>query len=742
MNRATFQRAMPVARTTILICLIGFFALTCTAHAAAAGRYLEVSYPSSAGAGELQLGVTYTLWIPDGVAKIRGVIVHQHGCGSGACKGGATAAYDLHWQALAKKWDCALLGPSYHQDDKQNCRLWCDPRNGSDKTFLKAIDEFAAQSKHPELKSAPWCLWGHSGGAFWASLMQTMHPERIVAIWFRSGTAYSAWEKGEIARPEIPAAAYDIPMMCNPGGKEKDDKRFAGAWTGSMAMFLAYRVKGAPVGFAPDPRTAHECGDSRYLAIPFFDACLELRLPAKGSKTQKLQPIEMKSAWLATLLSDKAEPAFSYAGKVEEASWLPNERVAKAWAEYVKTGAVGDNTPPPAPFQVKAVVKNDQVEITWDAEADFESGIKGFIIQRDGKDLAQVPEKGVGRFGRALFQTMSYHDTPEKPLPEMRYIDRTAKSGVAHEYQVIAINSVGLQSKPAQAKKQVGVSIDAHVHVWTPDVTRYPLAAGFKKENMQPASFTPEELFKHCKPAGVGRINLIQMSFYGFDNSYMLDMIAKYPDVFVGTAVIDPLGKDPAHEMGELAKKGVRAFRIYPTLTPLGPPLPRGGEGGWLRPEGYKKMFAAGARNHQAMACLIGPDALPELDRMCKEFPDTPVIIDHLARIGADGEIRDADVDRLCAMAKHKKVMVKVGAFYALGKKQSPYTDLAPMIKKVVTAFGPRRCMWESDCPFQVQGEHTYQASVDLVRQRLDFLSNDDKEWLMRKTAEGFFFTK
>jgi hypothetical protein len=38
------------------------------------------------------------------------VIVHQHGAGGQASKGGETAAYDLHWQALAKKWDGALLG--------------------------------------------------------------------------------------------------------------------------------------------------------------------------------------------------------------------------------------------------------------------------------------------------------------------------------------------------------------------------------------------------------------------------------------------------------------------------------------------------------------------------------------------------------------------------------------------------------------------------------------------------------
>src|SRR5499427_5919666 len=95
--------------------------------------------------------------------------------------------------------------------------------------------------------------------------------------------------------------------------------------------------------------------------------------------------------------------------------------------------------------------------------------------------------------------------------------------------------------------------IDAHVHVWTPDTAHYPLAAGYKPENMQPKSFTPDELFKHTKPAGVTRINLIQMSFYGFDNRYMLDMMALYPDVFVGTAVIDPLTKDPERRMTDLA---------------------------------------------------------------------------------------------------------------------------------------------------------------------------------------------
>lgn len=416
----------------------------------AAGTYLEVHYPPSTHPGELQMGVTYTLWIPQGVPKVRGIIIHQHGCGVGACKGGETAAYDLHWQALARKWDCALLGPSYHQEEKQNCRLWCDPRNGSAKTFVKALGELAAKAKHPELETVPWCLWGHSGGGFWASLIETMYPERIVAVWLRSGTAYAAWEDGEIPKPEMRETVYSIPVMCNPGAKEQGDKRFDRAWSGALAMFKEYRAKGAPIGFAPDPRTSHQCGDCRYLAIPFFDACLALRLPDKGSAGQKLKPVDGKAAWLATLLGDKAEPRASYAGKAEEAVWLPNRQVAKAWAEYVKTGAVSDATPPPAAFDVRATRKPDgAVELTWDAKADFESGIGAFLVERDGTELAQVPEKPVGRFGRPLFQAMSYHDTPERPLPEMRFLDKSAQPAAKHQYRVIVVNGVGLRSQPS-----------------------------------------------------------------------------------------------------------------------------------------------------------------------------------------------------------------------------------------------------------------------------------------------------
>jgi hypothetical protein len=430
--------------------LLFFFCFAFVPTVPAGGSYFEVTYAPSTRTNELQLGVTYRLWLPENVKTVRGVIVHQHGCGVGACKGGETAAQDLHWQALAKRWDCALLGPSYHQGEKDNCRLWCDPRNGSAQTFLKGLADLAGQTKHPELVKAPWCLWGHSGGGFWASLMQTMYPERIVAIWLRSGTAFSAWERGEIARPEFPGAALTVPVMCNPGMKENGDKRFNGAWTGTLAMFKAYREQGAPIGFAPDPHTGHETGDSRYLAIPFFDACLALRLPARVG--QPLKPVDMKQAWLAPLLGDDVQPAAQFSGTVKESVWLPNAPVAKAWLEYVRIGDVADTTPPPAPVNVRAVAKGGAVELFWDAEADLESGLKAFIIQRDGSDLAQYPEKPTNRFGRPLFQGLSHGDTPVAPLLDFRFTDTTAKPGAKHSYSVITVNTVGLKSEPVAAR--------------------------------------------------------------------------------------------------------------------------------------------------------------------------------------------------------------------------------------------------------------------------------------------------
>ncbi|MBL9122340.1 MAG: amidohydrolase family protein [Planctomycetaceae bacterium] len=320
-------------------------------------------------------------------------------------------------------------------------------------------------------------------------------------------------------------------------------------------------------------------------------------------------------------------------------------------------------------------------------------------------------------------QPQSIPAASRNPRDRRQFLEGSLAAGLA-----LALPSAGAHAAEAAADLK-SLAIDAHVHVWTPDTEAYPLAAGFRRDEMKPASFTPEELFRHARPAGVGRVVLIQMSFYGFDNRYMLDMLAQHPGVFSAVAVIDDSAADPASEMSRMAGLGARGFRIYPRNAP---------PDRWLEGPGMQAMWRAGAKQNLAMCCLVNPEALPAIDAACAQHPETPVVIDHFARIGIDGTIRDAEIAQLCRLARHPRTAVKVSAFYALGRKQPPYHDLLPMTRRLLDAFGPERLMWASDCPFQVV-DQPYAASIALVRDGMQ-LSPGDRDWLLRRTAERVFF--
>ena len=408
--------------------------------------YYRVRYEASTQPGELIFPVKYTVWIPPGQKTLRGAIVHQHGCGEGSCKSGLTGAYDLHWQALAKKHGCALMAPSYEQPQKAECQMWCDPRNGSGAAFQKSLSELGEKSGHPELAAVPWALWGHSGGGHWAGGMVLLHPDRVAAAWLRSGVPLFKPNpnRTSIKPYSLPDAALHVPIMCNPGTKEGvtvKEGRFAKVWPANEAFLSAIRSRGGLVGVAIDPLTAHECGNQRYLAIRFLDACLEARLPEKNGEA--LKPMPIKDAWQATRLGKKAVPAKQFTGSKAASIWLPNEAIAKVWMRYVEDTDIADRTPPPKPTNLKVSGKT----LTWSAEADLESGIAYFIIRRDGKFLAKVPEKSKNPYGRPVFQGLQYSDTPIQPLVEMRFIDPTAEDGKTYQYQVISVNTVGGKSE-------------------------------------------------------------------------------------------------------------------------------------------------------------------------------------------------------------------------------------------------------------------------------------------------------
>ena len=273
--------------------------------------------------------------------------------------------------------------------------------------------------------------------------------------------------------------------------------------------------------------------------------------------------------------------------------------------------------------------------------------------------------------------------------------------------------------------------VDAHIHVWTSDTLRYPLAPGVERKDLWWPSFTPEDHFAYSRSVGNVRLNLVQMIWYKTDHSYILDLIASDPETYAGTGVISIDDPDPGQTMVDLAKNGCAAVRESPAE---------------LDHPAMAKMFATGAEHQMAICFNMGVSFLPAMDRMCDRFPETPVILDHICHVGIEeADYKREDLDALLRFARHRKVMIKIGPLQGLCGRKSPYLDVLPLIQSVVEAYGADRCMWESDSGGPISMEDPmvdYPACIALIRDHATFLSPDEKHALLYKTAADFFFNR
>jgi predicted TIM-barrel fold metal-dependent hydrolase len=155
--------------------------------------------------------------------------------------------------------------------------------------------------------------------------------------------------------------------------------------------------------------------------------------------------------------------------------------------------------------------------------------------------------------------------------------------------------------------------IDAHVHVWTDDLDRYPISTPFVSTDMTPRFARPDAVLDQARKSAVDRVVLVQMSYYGCDNSYMLEVIRRFGGVFRGIAVVDWNHTDPDREMCALAGHGVRGFRIDAE-----------GEraAACLESEGLGKMFRCGQRERQFSTTKSRRYVLcPNILRLKSRFP-------------------------------------------------------------------------------------------------------------------------
>jgi pimeloyl-ACP methyl ester carboxylesterase len=418
-------------RAVLLICTV----LGISFSALGAGPKGTVSKFTVPKQGSMIADGTYYCWLPESVATMRCIIVHQHGCGH---EGDAVMMMsDVQWATLAKKWHAVLIAPSFASGS--NCGNWCDMNNGSGSTFLSALDTLARRSGHPEIKTIPWALWGHSGGAMWITAMTGKYPERVAA-----GVAQSCGT--DVAN--VPAA-LKVPVLHHNG---------IGDACHNGPYFINGRVKGALWAFAVNAGSAgHGTGNMRTIAIPWFDFVLAARLPdSSGAPASMMKPMDTTNAYLGDTTTHVIAPAAAYTGNKQIAAWFPNRAMAILWRDYCTTprslqGIVKDSTPPPAPYNLTGTYTNRSIVLKWDADADLETGIKTFIVYRNGTLLKTLTYPTKHYWINATgYQGWCYGDeTNPYPAPAMTYTDANLSDTATYTYQVSTVNwydGIGLKS--------------------------------------------------------------------------------------------------------------------------------------------------------------------------------------------------------------------------------------------------------------------------------------------------------
>jgi L-fuconolactonase len=92
----------------------------------------------------------------------------------------------------------------------------------------------------------------------------------------------------------------------------------------------------------------------------------------------------------------------------------------------------------------------------------------------------------------------------------------------------------------------------------------------------------------------------------------------------------------------------------------------------------------------------IGPNYAAQAAEAIRAFPETPVLIDHLAEPAYGTPEEYADVLALAALPN---VIMKLSGLNHFAKESPLYLDARPLTARVVAAFGPDRLVWGADAP-------------------------------------------
>ncbi len=244
--------------------------------------------------------------------------------------------------------------------------------------------------------------------------------------------------------------------------------------------------------------------------------------------------------------------------------------------------------------------------------------------------------------------------------------------------------------------------VDAHVHV---GLTKYVVA---------------EVLVAQMEAAGIHKALLVQ---YGgcYNNAYLKACMNRYPGRFAALGAVDYKAPDAADQIRrEVSQHNLAGLRIPASVD---------NEAVW-HTTGELGIMASLSGGMQHMI-------QPRIEDYIRRFPQAPFRLEHMGWFpDVDRPPDYPEYEQLLRYAAYPNVYFMLSGFYGFGKGY-PYNEVIPFVKRALERFGPQRIMWGSDFP-RVTTQETCEMTLALPRS-WDFLSENDLEWILGKTALTIF---
>jgi L-fuconolactonase len=258
--------------------------------------------------------------------------------------------------------------------------------------------------------------------------------------------------------------------------------------------------------------------------------------------------------------------------------------------------------------------------------------------------------------------------------------------------------------------------IDTHIHLASDNLEHYPLAEHppFHTESYV---YTEDDFLSDMNEAGVRQATIVQpFGLYGFDSSYHADAAQRHADRFVSICGVatDREGADALRYW--VQERGVSGVRIM-TL----------GQGVNLHDDGFGLIFATAAQLDVPVCLLTSTKHLVDLPAIAGEFSNTRIVLDHL---GWAGPVKNphAITESLAPLIPTENVFLKLST-----PLLSSGNDGRRVVEFVLERFGPSRVVWGSNFPVTDMGG--YATTVKVTKAALSFLSDDDRDWVLDRTA-------